>query len=34
MFPGLDQSEANNVWKKQLAKPPKEEMDDEAGELN
>lgn len=30
MFPGLDASEANGVWKKQLQKPPKEERDDDS----
>jgi len=33
MFPNLDRQHANNLWKKQLAKPPKEERDhDEDGD--
>lgn len=28
MFPGLDKNEANQVWKKLLKKPPKEERED------
>jgi len=36
MFPSLDRQHANTLWKKQLAKPPKEERDqeDEADDVN
>lgn len=29
VFPDVDAAEANGRWKKELAKPPKEERDDE-----
>ena len=35
VFPEMDQAEANSLWKKELAKPPKEEVEkeDSEGEL-
>jgi Lon-like ATP-dependent protease len=29
VFPDIDAAQANTLWKKELAKPPKEERDDD-----
>jgi Lon-like ATP-dependent protease len=29
VFPDIDEAQVNSLWKKELAKPPKEERDDE-----
>jgi Lon-like ATP-dependent protease len=30
VFPNIDPTEANTRWKKELVKPPREELDDDA----
>ena len=34
VFKDVEESQANNLWKKELAKPPKEEMDKESESEN
>ena len=34
VFPGVEESRVNSLWKKELAKPPKEEVEREEKEDN
>nr|POE48586.1 lon protease like, mitochondrial [Quercus suber] len=34
VFPDVDAEQANGLWKKELRKPPKEEREDEDGDMN